>query len=74
MHAPANASLCRYIKDLARIYMNLATLQTGDGNLKGKGDPAVEQVPTLMSLRVRMDSRRVVLTRLQFHAGMGAGC
>ncbi|KAH9037073.1 hypothetical protein EDB85DRAFT_1937831 [Lactarius pseudohatsudake] len=52
MPAPANAALYRYIKDLARVRMDLAALQAGDGD---KEDPAVEQ----LVLRVKAEQETV---------------
>ncbi|KAH8985693.1 hypothetical protein EDB92DRAFT_1949730 [Lactarius akahatsu] len=53
MPAPANAALHRYIKDLARVRMDLAALQAGDG--EGKEDPVVEQ----LVLRVKAEQETV---------------
>ncbi|KAH9170144.1 hypothetical protein EDB89DRAFT_1979868 [Lactarius sanguifluus] len=53
MPAPANAALYRYIKDLARVRMDLAALQAGDG--EGKKDPVVEQ----LVLRVKAEQETV---------------
>lgn len=53
MPAPANAALHRYIKDLARVRMDLAALQAGDG--EGKEEPAVEQ----LVLRVKAEQETV---------------
>ncbi|KAH9062354.1 hypothetical protein EDB87DRAFT_1606636 [Lactarius vividus] len=53
MPAPANAALYRYMKDLARVRMDLAALQVGEG--EGKEDPAVEQ----LMLRVKAEQETV---------------
>ncbi|KAI9442759.1 hypothetical protein H4582DRAFT_1930758 [Lactarius indigo] len=53
MPAPANAALHRYIKELARVRMDLAALQAGEG--EGKEDPAVEQ----LVLRVKAEQETV---------------
>ncbi|KAI9453146.1 hypothetical protein BJY52DRAFT_1290476 [Lactarius psammicola] len=53
MPAPANATLHRYIKDLARVRIDLAALQIGEG--KGEEDPAVEQ----LLLRVKGEQETV---------------
>ncbi|KAH8997679.1 hypothetical protein EDB86DRAFT_2914303 [Lactarius hatsudake] len=50
MPAPANAALYRYIKDLARVRMDLAALQAGE-----KEDAAVEQ----LVLRVKAEQETV---------------
>lgn len=53
MPAPANAALHRYIKDLARVRMDLAALQAGES--EGKEDPAVDQ----LVLRVKAEQETV---------------
>ena len=49
MPLPANPALYRYIKDLARVRMDLAALQAGETD--GQVDPAVEQ----LALRVKAE-------------------
>jgi len=65
MPLPANTTLHRYIKDLARVRMDLAAMQAGEA--EGKEDPAVEQL--MLRAKAEQDTAQSWIRRVCEAAG-----
>lgn len=65
MPLPANAALHRYVKDLARVRMDLAALQAGED--KGKEDAAVEQL--MLRAKAEQETAQSWMRRVSEAAG-----
>jgi hypothetical protein len=65
MSLPANVAVHRYIKDLARVRMDLAALQAGE--TKGEEDPAVEQL--MLRAKAEQDTAQSWIRRVCEAAG-----
>jgi hypothetical protein len=65
MPLPANSALHRYVKDLARVRIDLAVLQAGEA--KGEEDPAVEQL--MLRAKAEQDTAQSWVRRVCEAAG-----